>query len=128
MTEINRAEIVPDEALEIELNARSGSWVNYWTRRRMFRKTVQLVWPEGPQVRPRPYLGSVPIGRGTDRRPCRDQMPYFVAGAMNVVTIESVNSPSPMSILLIRYSALPCWSMMTATIQERQPPQKEGVQ
>jgi hypothetical protein len=61
----------------------------------MFRKTAQLVWPEGPHVRPRPYLGSVPIGRGTDRRPCRAQMPYFVAGAMNVVTIESVKQSKP---------------------------------
>ncbi|WP_334446656.1 GreA/GreB family elongation factor [Bradyrhizobium sp. AZCC 1610] len=95
MIEINRAEIVPDDALEIESIARIGSWVNYWTRRRMFRKTVQLVWPEGPHVRPRPYLGSVPIGRGTDRPPCRDQMAILCRRCHERRTIESVKQSKP---------------------------------
>ena len=44
--EVYRAELVPDGAPDTELIARIGSRVNYWTRRCMPRKTIQLVWPE----------------------------------------------------------------------------------
>ena len=44
--EINRAEIVPDDARDIESIATIGSRIAYWTNWGVPRKTVQLVWPE----------------------------------------------------------------------------------
>ena len=44
--ETNRAEIVPDDARDIESIATIGSWIECWTNWGVPRKTVQLVWPE----------------------------------------------------------------------------------
>ena len=41
--ETNRAEIVPDDARDIESIATIGSWIEYWTNWGAPRKTVQLV-------------------------------------------------------------------------------------
>ncbi|MGY4402286.1 transcription elongation GreA/GreB family factor [Bradyrhizobium sp. USDA 3315] len=48
LAEINRANILSDNAPEVKSLVAIGSWVAFWTnwgiRRR--RRTVQLVWPE----------------------------------------------------------------------------------
>jgi regulator of nucleoside diphosphate kinase len=95
LEEINRAEIVPDDIPQVEAIATIGSWVTYLTNWSVGRKTVQLVWPEGrtsdpAQVSVLSDLGAALIGLRVG-----DQMPYFVAGRMNVVRIESVNRSKP---------------------------------
>lgn len=44
--EINRAEIVPGDAPDLQSVVTIGSWITYWTNWGVPRKTVQLVWPE----------------------------------------------------------------------------------
>lgn len=88
--EINRAEIVPDDAPDLQSIVTIGSWITYWTNWGVPRKTVQLVWPEDctcdlAQISVLSPLGTALIGLHVG-----DQMPYFVAGCMNVVRIESV--------------------------------------
>jgi regulator of nucleoside diphosphate kinase len=46
MGEINRAEIIPGDARNIQSIVTIGSWITYWTNWDVPRKTVQLVWPE----------------------------------------------------------------------------------
>jgi transcription elongation GreA/GreB family factor len=90
MAEINRAEIVPDDAHEMRSIVTIGSWITYWTNWGVPRKTVQLVWPEEctsdlAQISVLSPLGAALIGLHVG-----DQMPYVVAGCMNVIRIESV--------------------------------------
>ncbi len=91
LVEINRAEIVPDDARDVESIVTIGSWITYWTNWGVPRKTVQLVWPEDSstsdlaQISVLSGLGAALVGLRVG-----DQMPYFVAGYMNAVRIESV--------------------------------------
>lgn len=90
MAEINRAEIVPDDAPDMRSIITIGSWITYCTNWGVPRKTVQLVWPEEctsdlAQISVLSPLGAALIGLHVG-----DQMPYFVAGCMNVIRIESV--------------------------------------
>lgn len=91
LVEINRAEIVPDDARDVESIVTIRSWITYWTNWGVPRKTVQLVWPEDSstsdlaQISVLSGLGAALVGLRVG-----DQMPYFVAGYMNAVRIESV--------------------------------------
>jgi regulator of nucleoside diphosphate kinase len=94
-SEINRAKIVPDDSRDIGSIVTMGSWVTFWMDWGVPRKTVQLVWPEErtsdlARISVLSGLGAALLGLRTG-----DQMPYFVAGCMNVVRIESVNESGP---------------------------------
>jgi regulator of nucleoside diphosphate kinase len=102
MVEINRAEIIPDDARDIQSIITIGSWITYWTNWGVARKTVQLVWPEDctsdlAQISVLSPLGAALIGLHVG-----DQMPCFVAGCMNVVRIESVTGPESNVVPLVR--------------------------
>ncbi|WFU23654.1 GreA/GreB family elongation factor [Bradyrhizobium sp. CB1717] len=102
MLEINRAEIVPGDAIDLQSVVTIGSWITYWTNWAVPRKTVQLVWPEDctsdlAQVSVLSPLGAALIGLHVG-----DQMPYFVSGCMNVVRIESVTGPDTNVVPLVR--------------------------
>jgi len=91
LAEVNRAEIVQDDARDVESIVTIGSWVTYSTDWGAARKTVQLVWPEDrasdlAQVSVLSGLGAALLGSQVG-----DRMPYFVAGCMTVIKIESVN-------------------------------------
>lgn len=95
LAEINRAKIVPDDARDVERIVTIGSWVTYLTDWGTPRKTVQLVWPEDlasdlAHVSVLSGLGAALLGLRAG-----DQMPYFVAGCMNVIRIETVNRAEP---------------------------------
>jgi regulator of nucleoside diphosphate kinase len=101
MVEINRAEIVPDNVRDMQSIVTIGS-ITYWTNWGVLRKTVQLVWPEDctsdlAQISVLSPLGAALIGLHVG-----DQMPYFVAGCMNVVRIESVTGPVSNVVPLVR--------------------------
>lgn len=106
MIEINRAEIVPDDARDIESIVTIGSWITYWTNWGVPRKTVQLVWPEDctsdlAQIPVLSSLGVALIGLRIG-----DQMPYFVAGCLNVIRIESVKRSERNVVPLFRSPVL----------------------
>lgn len=95
LAEINRAEIVPDDARDAENIVTIGSWVTYLTDWGTPRKTVQLVWPEDrasdlARVSVLSGLGAALLGLLAG-----DEMPYFAAGCMNVIKIENVNRAEP---------------------------------
>lgn len=94
LAEINRAEIVPDDAHDVERRVTIGSWVTYSTDWWPPRKTVQLVWPEDlasdlAQISVLSGLGAALLGLRAG-----DRMPYF-AGCMNVIRVEAVNRAEP---------------------------------
>lgn len=95
LVEINRAEIVPDDARDVASIVTMGSWITYLADWGVPQKTVQLVWPEDRTSDPAEI--SVLSGLGAALLGLRvgDQMPYFGAGCMNVVRIESVNGSRP---------------------------------
>ena len=102
LAEINRADIVPDDASDAESIVAIGSWVTYRTNWGFPRKTVKLVWPEErssdlARISVLSGLGAALIGLRAG-----DQMPYFVAGCMNLVGIVSVNPPEPNVVPLFR--------------------------
>lgn len=109
MVEINRAGIVPDDAEDIESIVTIGSWVTYWTNWGCARKTVQLAWPEDltpdlAQISVLSPLGAALIGLHVG-----DQMPYFVAGCMNVVRVERVSRSGPNVIRLALPHRIPAF-------------------
>jgi regulator of nucleoside diphosphate kinase len=106
MNEINRAEIIPDDARDIESIVSIGSWITYLTNWGVPRKTVQLVWPEDctsdlAQIPVLSWLGAALIGLRIG-----DQMPYFVAGCLNVIRIEGVNRSESNVVPLFRAPVL----------------------
>ena len=46
LSEINRAEIVPDRAARLDSIVTMGSWVTFWITWGFPRETKQLVYPE----------------------------------------------------------------------------------
>lgn len=91
LVEINRAEIIPDDARGVESIVTMRSWVTYRTDFGVCRKTVHLVWPEDlmsdlARISVLSGLGAALLGLRVG-----DQMPCFMAGRMTVIRIESVN-------------------------------------
>ena len=89
-------------------------------------KDGAIVWPEDctsdlAQISVLSPLGAALIGLHVG-----DQTPYFVAGRMNVVEIESVTEPSPMSC---RWFMLPCSPIVAPlmTIQVPAPPDRRRL-
>jgi len=95
--EIKRAEIVPDDAPGLQSIVTIGSWITYWTNWGVPRKTVQLVWPEDCTCDLARISVLSPLGTALIGLQVGDQMPYFVAGCMNVVRIESVTGPDALA-------------------------------
>ncbi|WGR93684.1 GreA/GreB family elongation factor [Bradyrhizobium sp. ISRA443] len=102
MGEIDRAEIVPGDARDIETVVTIESWVTYWMNWPGPRNTVQLVWPEERTSDPAQISVLSPLGAALIGLRVGDQMPYFVAGCMNVVRVESVGRPEPILGKLFR--------------------------
>jgi regulator of nucleoside diphosphate kinase len=102
LVEINRADIIPDDDRDVDSLVTVGSWITYWTNWGVPRKTVQLVWPEDRRsdlahISVMSGLGAALVGLRVG-----DQMPYFVAGCMNVVRIERVTREDPNVVRLNR--------------------------
>jgi transcription elongation GreA/GreB family factor len=102
MGEINRAAIVPDEAPETRSLVTIGSWITFWSNWGVARRTVQLVWPGECWSDPASVSVLTPLGAALIGLQAGDQMPYFVAGCLNVVRVESVNQSGPNVVPLFR--------------------------
>ncbi|MDA9408150.1 GreA/GreB family elongation factor [Bradyrhizobium sp. CCBAU 45384] len=105
MGEINRAEIVPDEPEGIPSLVTIGSWVTYSTNWGVPRRTVQLVWPDECQADLARISVLTPLGAALIGLQVGDQMPYFVAGCLNVVRIQNVTQPDAKVVPLVRRAA-----------------------
>ena len=102
MSEINRAEIVPDDWDEIHSLVTMGSWVTYCTNWGVPRRTVQLVWPEECWSHSARISVLTPLGAALIGLKAGDQMPYFVAGCLNVVRVQNVTQSSHNVVPLFR--------------------------
>lgn len=102
MGEINRADIVPDEADNVRPFVTIGSWVTHCTNWGVPRRTVQLVWPEECWSDPACISVLTPLGTALIGLQVGDQMPYFVAGCLNVVRVQSLTSSDSKVVPLFR--------------------------
>ena len=102
MSEINRADIVPDEADNVRPFVTIGSWVTHCTNWGVPRRTVQLVWPEECWSDPARISVLTPLGAALIGLQVGDQMPYFVAGCLNVIRVQNVTQSSPNVVPLFR--------------------------
>ncbi|PSO20878.1 GreA/GreB family elongation factor [Bradyrhizobium sp. MOS003] len=100
--EINRAAIVPDERDDVRSRVTVGSWVTYCTDWGAPRRTVQLVWPEECWSDPARISVLTPLGAALIGLQVGDQMPYFVAGCLNVIRVQNVTPSSPNVVPLFR--------------------------
>ena len=104
MGEIDRADIVPDEWDDLRSLVTVGSWVTCCTNWGAPRRTVQLVWPEECGMDLARISVLTPLGAALIGLHVGDQMPYFVAGCLNVVRVQTVTQSSPNVIPLFRAS------------------------
>ncbi|RXG98864.1 GreA/GreB family elongation factor [Bradyrhizobium vignae] len=102
MGEINRAEIVPDESDDLRSLVTVGSWVTYCTNRGAPPGMVQLMWPEECSSDPARISVLTPLGAALIGLKAGDQMPYVVAGCLNVVRVQNVTRSGPNVVPLFR--------------------------
>ena len=105
MGEINRAEIVPEESEDLPPFVTIGSWVTYSTNWGVPRQRVQLVWPEECQADLARISVLTPLGVALIGLQVGDQMPYFVAGCLNVVRVQNVAQSDAEVVPLVRRAA-----------------------
>ncbi|PDT88469.1 hypothetical protein CO669_20855 [Bradyrhizobium sp. Y36] len=100
--EINRAAIVADAWDDVRSLVTVGSWVTYCTNWGVPRHTVHLVWPEECWSDPARISVLTPLGAALIGLQVGDQMPYFVAGCLNVIRVQNVTPSSPNVVPLFR--------------------------
>ena len=95
ISEINRADIVPNDWDDLRSRVTVGSWVTCCTNWGVPRRIVQLAWPEECWSDPARISVLTPLGAALIGLQVGDQMPYFVAGCLNVVRVLNVTRSSP---------------------------------
>lgn len=105
MGEINRAEIIHDESEDLPSFMTIGSWVTYSTNWGVPRRRVKLVWPEECQSDLARISILTPLGAALIGLQVDDQMPYFVAGCLNVVRVQNVAQSDDEVLPLVRGAA-----------------------
>lgn len=105
MGEIKRAKIVPEEPDDLPSFVTIGSWVTYSTNWGGPRRRVQLVWPEECQADLARISVLTPLGAALIGLQVGDQMPYFVAGCLNVVRVQNVAQSDTKVVPLVRRAA-----------------------
>ena len=99
LSEINRAEIVPDRAARLDRIVTMGSWVTFFITWGFPRETRQLVYPEDytserTQIPVMSSLGAALVGLKVG-----SEIPFFSAGRTNVVRIERVSRGDPNDVV-----------------------------
>ena len=102
MGEINRAEIVPDETDDAGSLVTVGCWVSYWTNWGVPPNAVQLAWPDECSSASTRISVLSPLGAALIGLKAGDQMPYFVAGCLNLVRVRSVSRHEPNVVPLFK--------------------------
>ena len=102
LSEIDRADIVPDECDDLGSLVTVGSWVTFCTDWGVPRRTVQLVWPGECWSDPARISVLTPLGAALIGLQVGDQMPYFLAGCLNVIRVQNVTRSSTNVVRLVR--------------------------
>ena len=91
LSEINRAEIVPDRAARLDSVVTMGSWVTFWINWGVPSRTRQLVYPEDYASERTQIPVMSPLGAALVGLKVGSEIPFFTAGRTNVVSIERVS-------------------------------------
>ncbi|ANW00312.1 GreA/GreB family elongation factor [Bradyrhizobium icense] len=104
LSEINRAEIVPDRAARLDNIVTMGSWVTFWINLGFPRETRQLVYPEDYTSERTQIPVTSPFGAALVGLKVGSEIPFFTAGRTNVVRIESVSRGDPNDVIRALFS------------------------
>ena len=108
MSEIKRAEVVPDRAVRLNSIVTMGSWVTFWTNWGFPRETRQLVYPDDYTTDQTQIPVLSPLGAALVGLKVGSEIPFFAAGCTHVVRIDSVSRRKPDEVvaLLLRGPAI----------------------
>jgi regulator of nucleoside diphosphate kinase len=91
LSEINRAEIVPDGAARLDSIVTVGSWVTFWIAWGVPRATRQLVYPDDYRSERTQVPVMSPLGAALVGLKIGSEIPFFTAGRTDIVRIERVS-------------------------------------
>ncbi|RXG97368.1 GreA/GreB family elongation factor [Bradyrhizobium zhanjiangense] len=94
LSEIQRAEIVPDCAARLDSIVTVGSWVTFWVNWGFPLETRQLVYPEDYASERTQIPVMSPLGAALVGLKVGSEIPFFTGGRTNVVRIESISRTS----------------------------------
>jgi regulator of nucleoside diphosphate kinase len=80
LSEINRAEVVPDRAARLDSVVTMGSWVTFWINWGLPRETRQLVYPEDCTTERTQISVISPLGAALIGLKIGSEIPFFTAG------------------------------------------------
>ncbi len=103
MSEIKRAEVVPDRAVRLNSIVTMGSWVTFWTNWGFPRETRQLVYPEDYTSDQAQIPVLSPLGAALVGLKVGSEIPFFAAGCTNVVRIEGVSRRKPDDVVALLF-------------------------
>jgi len=99
MSEIKRAEVVPDRAARLDSIVTMGSWMTFWTNWGVPRETRQLVYPEDYTSERTEISVLSPLGAAVVGLQVGSEIPFFAAGRTNIVKIDSVSRRRPNDVV-----------------------------
>jgi regulator of nucleoside diphosphate kinase len=100
LSEVNRAEIVPDRAARLDAIVTMGSWVTFWITCCGFpRETRRLVYPEDYTSERTQIPVMSPLGAALVGLKVGSEIPFFTAGRTNIVRVERVSRGGPNDVV-----------------------------
>ncbi|WP_342733383.1 GreA/GreB family elongation factor [Bradyrhizobium sp. B117] len=103
LSEIQRAEIVPDRAARLDSIVTMGSWVTFWVNWGLPRETKQLVYPEDYASERTQIPVMSPLGAALVGLRVGSEIPFSAAGRTNVVRIENVSRTDPNVVVRVLF-------------------------
>ena len=103
LSEINRAEVVPDRAARLDSIVTMGSWVTFWINWGFPRDTRQLVYPEDYTSERTQISVMSPLGAALVGLRVGSEIPFFTAGRTNVVRVECVSRGHPKDVVRVLF-------------------------
>ncbi|WOH69065.1 GreA/GreB family elongation factor [Bradyrhizobium sp. BWA-3-5] len=99
LSEINRAEIVPDHAARLNSIVTMGSWVTFWVSWGFPPATRRLVYPEDYTSERTQIPVMSPLGAALVGLKVGSDIPFFTAGRTNLVRVERVSRGGPNDVV-----------------------------
>ena len=99
LSELNRAEIVPDCAARLDSVVTMGSCVTFWIICGFPRETRRLVYPEDYTSERTQIAVMSPLGAALVGLKVGSEIPFFTAGRTNIVRIERVSRGGPNDVV-----------------------------
>ena len=103
LSEINRAEVIPDRAARLYKIVTMGSWVTFWITWGFPRETRQLVYPEDYTSERTQIPVMSPLGAALVGLKVGSEIPFFTVGRTNVVRIERVSRGDPNDVVRVLF-------------------------